>query len=232
MVDSQHENYECIQNVVNSQMYVSEYVLNGYPITDDDILTTGSGMIPVRMSENLVVMSIGFLMGDRNTPVIWRGPMKYGAIRQFLKDVAWGDLDYLVVDSPPGTGDEPLSVAQLIGAGASAAIVTTPQEVAIADVRRCVSFCSTLSLPVLGIVENMSGYVCPHCGERVDLFKTGGGKKLAEEMNVPFLGEIPIDPEIVTAGDSGKPFTGNQQDQPGNQPFAEIVSRILDRESH
>ncbi len=199
-------------------------------IDDRQLGGVDNGMIPVRVSENLVVMSIGFLTADRNTPVIWRGPMKYGAIRQFLKDVAWGDLDYLVVDSPPGTGDEPLSVAQLVGSGAVAAIVTTPQEVAIADVRRCVSFCNALSLPILGIVENMSGYVCPHCGEKVDLFKTGGGRKLAEEMSVRFLGEIPIDPEIVIAGDTGKPFVDGQEAVSSGQSFSEIVSRILDFE--
>jgi ATP-binding protein involved in chromosome partitioning len=191
------------------------------------VVGTEEGMLPVRLSAGLAVMSIGFLVGDKNTPVIWRGPMKYGVIRQFLKDVAWGELDYLVVDSPPGTGDEPLSVAQLIGSGAGAVIVTTPQDVAVADVRRCVSFCNTLSLPVVGIVENMSGYVCPRCGEKVNLFKTGGGKALAEEMSVPFLGEIPIDPEIVTSGDMGKPFVAEQTKTPGSIAFAGVVSLIL-----
>ena len=187
------------------------------------------GLLPVKAGDNLAVMSIGFMVGGKNTPVIWRGPMKYGAIRQFLKDVAWGELDYLVVDSPPGTGDEPLSVAQLIGAGAGAVIVTTPQDLAIADVRRCVSFCNNLSLPVIGIVENMSGYVCPKCGERVDLFKTGGGQALAEEMNVPFIGRIPIDPQIVNSADDGKPFVEQEAEAPGSTAFASIVSLILDR---
>ncbi len=191
------------------------------------IVGTHKGMDPIQMNDNLAVMSIGFLVGGKNTPIIWRGPMKYGAIRQFLKDVSWGELDYLVVDSPPGTGDEPLSVAQLIGLGAGAVIVTTPQDVAIADVRRCVSFCNSLSLPIVGIVENMSGCACPKCGERIDLFKTGGGKCLAAEMNVPFLGEIPIDPEIVTSGDIGKPFGGEKPSAPGNTAFAGVVSRIL-----
>jgi len=188
---------------------------------------TDEGMAPVKLDDNLTVMSVGFLVGDKNTPVIWRGPMKYGVIRQFLKDVAWGELDYLVVDSPPGTGDEPLSVAQLIGSGAGAVIVTTPQDVAIADVRRCVSFCNRLSLPIIGIVENMSGYVCPKCGERLNLFKTGGGKALAEEMNVPFLGGIPIDPEIVTSGDTGEPFVDGCASAPGNAAFTDVVSQIL-----
>jgi ATP-binding protein involved in chromosome partitioning len=139
-------------------------------------------------------------------------------------------LDYLVVDSPPGTGDEPLSIAQLVGAGAGAVIVTTPQDLAIADVRRCVSFCNAVSLPVVGIVENMSGLVCPKCGEHIDVFKTGGGHALADEMNVPFLGSVPIDPEIVTSGDAGRPFIETQGQSPVVQAFADIVSKILARQ--
>jgi Mrp family chromosome partitioning ATPase len=191
------------------------------------IVAAEDGMLPVRLSDKLAVMSIGFLVRGSNTPVIWRGPMKYGVIRQFLKDVVWGELDYLVVDSPPGTGDEPLSVAQLVGSGAGAVIVTTPQDVAIADVRRCVSFCNSVSLPVVGIVENMSGYACPKCGERISLFKAGGGKALAEEMNVRFLGEIPIDPEIVTSGDIGRPFVEEHAESPGSTAFARVLSLIL-----
>lgn len=194
------------------------------------VLGSADGMVPVRMNDNLAVMSIGFLVGAKHTPVIWRGPMKYGAIRQFLKDVAWGELDYLVVDSPPGTGDEPLSVAQLVGSGAGAVIVTTPQDVAVADVRRCVSFCRAVSLPVVGIVENMSGLTCPHCGQRIDVFKKGGGKALADEMNVPFLGSVPMDPEIVTSGDSGTPFVNIHSQQPTETAFAEIVRAILARQ--
>ena len=136
---------------------------------------TGEELLPVKVSDNLAVMSIGFLLPDRRQAVIWRGPRKHGLIRQFLTDVAWGPLDYLVVDSPPGTGDEPMSIAQLVGSSAGAIIVTTPQEVAISDVRRCVTFCGEVSLPVVGILENMSGLVCPKCGERIDLFKRGGG---------------------------------------------------------
>ncbi len=191
------------------------------------ILGSEDGIPPVRMNDNLAVMSIGFLVGDDKTPVIWRGPRKYHAIRQFLQDVDWGSLDYLVVDSPPGTGDEPMSVAQLVGAPAGAVIVTTPQDVAIADVRRCVSFCHSLSLPVVGIIENMSGYTCPKCGEKIDLFKTGGGKALAEEMKVPFLGNIPIDPQIVTAGDAGQSFVDTQRQTSAGQAFAGIVQSIL-----
>jgi ATP-binding protein involved in chromosome partitioning len=188
----------------------------------------GDQILPVRLGENLAVMSIGFLLPSGSDPVIWRGPMKHGAIRQFLKDVAWGKLDYLVVDSPPGTGDEPLSVAQLIGpSSGGAVVVTTPQDVAVADVRRCVTFCRTLSLPVVGIVENMSGLVCPHCGQQIDLFKRGGGAALAAEMGVPFLGRIPIEPEIVTAGDEGRPPAAQQADSPAAAAFSEVVNSIL-----
>jgi ATP-binding protein involved in chromosome partitioning len=191
------------------------------------VLGAEEGMVPVKMNDNLAVMSIGFLVGNEKTPVIWRGPMKYGVIQQFLKDVVWKDLDYLVVDSPPGTGDEPLSVAQLVGSGAAAIIVTTPQDVAVADVRRCVSFCNTLSVRVIGIIENMSGYVCPRCGESIDIFKTGGGEALAQEMQVPFLGKIPIDPQIVVSGDAGTPFAGRDVATPADAAFAKIVPLIV-----
>ena len=185
------------------------------------------GLLPVKVSENLAVMSIGFLLPTRREPVIWRGPRKHGIIRQFLKDVAWGQLDYLVVDSPPGTGDEPMSIAQLVGSSAGAIIVTTPQEVAISDVRRCVAFCNEVSLPVVGILENMSGLVCPKCGERIDLFKRGGGVALAREMDLPCLGQIPIDPEVVTAGDAGIPLLRDGPQSSAAKAFADVVDSIL-----
>ena len=185
------------------------------------------GMLPVKVSENLAVMSVGFLLPDSREPVIWRGPRKHGVIRQFLADVAWGRLDYLVVDSPPGTGDEPMSIAQLVGPSAGAVIVTTPQQVAITDVRRCVTFCNEVSLPVVGIVENMSGLVCPKCGEKIDLFKRGGGQALAQEMDVPFLGQIPIDPEVVMAGDAGIPLLRDGPQSPAAKAFSEVVDLIL-----
>jgi len=190
----------------------------------------GEEIIPVKAGDNLAVMSIGFLLSSRKDAVIWRGPRKYHLIRQFLKDVLWGHLDYLVVDSPPGTGDEPLSVAQLVGSPAVAVVVTTPQAVAISDVRRCVSFCNTLSLPVLGIVENMSGLLCPKCGERIDLFKRGGGAALALEMGVPFLGQIPIDTEVVVTGDAGIPLCRDGPQSPAAQAFSDIVQSILGRD--
>ena len=185
------------------------------------------GIAPIELAANLKVVSIGMMLDSATDAVIWRGPMKYGVIQQFLKDVAWGELDFLVIDSPPGTGDEPLAVAQLVGRDASAVIVTTPQEVAISNVRRSVSFCKTLSLSVLGIVENMSGLSCPHCGEQVDVFKVGGGEQLAAEMGVPFLGRIPLDPGIVASGDSGAPFVQSLADSPAAKAFASVIEPIL-----
>jgi len=187
----------------------------------------GRELKAVEVAENLKVMSIGFLLDSGADAVIWRGPMKYNVIRQFLKDVAWGRLDYLVIDSPPGTGDEPLAVAQLVGKPASALIVTTPQDLAVADVRRSISFCKALDLPVLGVIENMSGLVCPHCGRQVDLFKVGGGEKLAVEMGVPFLGRIPLDPQIVASGDTGRPFVQAFANSQAAKAFARVIAPIL-----
>ena len=184
-------------------------------------------LLPLEMAPNLKVMSIGFMLESASDAVIWRGPMKHNVIRQFLKDVAWGQLDYLVIDSPPGTGDEPLAVAQMVDQPASAVIVTTPQDLAIADVRRSVGFCNTLSLPVAGIVENMSGLVCPHCDETIDLFGSGGGAALAAEMNVPMLGKIPLDPQVVTAGDEGTPFIRRCANTPTAKAMDAIVEKLL-----
>jgi len=155
----------------------------------------------------LSVMSIAFLLQSRDDAVIWRGPMKMGVVRQFLQDVEWGDLDFLVVDAPPGTGDEPLSVCQLMPDADGAVVVTTPQEVALTAVRKSITFCNKLSIPVLGVVENMSGFVCPHCGTLTEIFGSGGGEEMAQRMGVPFLGRIPIDPSVREAGDAGKPRT-------------------------
>ena len=182
---------------------------------------------PVVASPGLSVMSIGFLLENRDAAVIWRGPMKSNMIKQFLKDVAWGDLDYLVVDSPPGTGDEPLSVVQLLEDATGAVIVTTPQDLAVSDVRKCVTFCRQLNLPVLGVVENMSGFVCPGCGARVDIFKAGGGQKMAEEMSIPFLGHIPIDPRLVDAGDSGSSYLERFADTETARAFEAAVGAIV-----
>lgn len=163
-------------------------------------------MEPVEVTGNLGVVSMAFLLPETSSPVIWRGPMKAGAIRQFLEDVHWGELDYLVVDLPPGTGDEALTIAQLAPNIAGAIIVTTPQDVAILDIKKAVKFVQTIGLSVIGIIENMSGMVCPHCGKDIDLFGKGGGERAAKEMGVPFLGAIPLDPAMRKAADEGRPF--------------------------
>jgi ATP-binding protein involved in chromosome partitioning len=162
-------------------------------------------ILPVPYSPHLKVVSMALVLGDKDTAVIWRGPRKGGAIRQLLSDVRWGALDFLIVDAPPGTGDEPLSIAKIIP-DVRAVVVTTPQEVAVEDVRRSLQFLKKLELPILGIVENMSGLICPHCGREIDLFKKGGGQALAAEWGLPFLGSIPLEPGLVAEADSGHPL--------------------------
>ncbi len=186
----------------------------------------GDAMLPTEIN-GVKVMSIGLLIENRDDAIIWRGPMKMGVIKQFLTDVAWGDLDYLIIDSPPGTGDEPLSVCQLIENADGAVVVTTPQAVATADVRRSISFCRRLKLPVLGVVENMSGFVCPKCGETTAIFQTGGGEIMAREMDVPFLGALPIDPRIVTAADSGTVYIEDASSSAVAEAFRQVVDPIL-----
>ncbi|HNY64984.1 MAG TPA: Mrp/NBP35 family ATP-binding protein [Deltaproteobacteria bacterium] len=202
-------------------------------VEDVQLTADGEGRIkPVVAFGSIKVVSVGYLLESRDTPVIWRGPMKHSVMRQFLKDVAWGELDYLVVDLPPGTGDEPLSIAQLIrgAAGANppmAVIVTTPQDVALLDARKSVEFAKALDLKILGIIENMSGFSCPHCGESIDLFKAGGGFKAAEELKVRFLGAIPIEERIVRDTDEGRPFVTTDDSSQANLAFARIVDDIL-----
>jgi ATP-binding protein involved in chromosome partitioning len=199
---------------------------------DEKKMDVSSDVItPVQVNANLKLVSMSFLLSSPDLPVIWRGPMKMKVIQQFLGDVDWGDLDWLIIDSPPGTGDEPLSVAQLIPA-TGAVIVTTPQEVSILDSRKAVIFAFKLNLKVLGIIENMSGLNCPHCGRRIDLFKTGGGEVTALELGVPFLGRIPIDPRIVISGDEGRPFADVLPTSEASRAFQEIVDRIMNSRQH
>jgi Mrp family chromosome partitioning ATPase len=183
------------------------------------------GMLPLKVMDNLKAISMSFLLPDPDSPVIWRGPMKMKLINQFLADVKWGDLDYLVVDLPPGTGDETLSIAQQIP-GAEAVIVTTPQEVALLDSRKTLTFARKLGMPVLGLVENMSGMTCPHCGGTIDLFKRGGGERAAKEMNAPFLGRLPIDPYMVISGDAGIPMVLREEGSISIGPLNLILDRI------
>jgi len=191
------------------------------------IIGGDDGLLPIEVG-NLKVMSLGFLLQNPDDAVIWRGPMKMGVIKQFLKDVAWGDLDYLIIDSPPGTGDEPLSVCQLIGSLDGAVVVTTPQKVASVDVRKSIMFCRQLGVTVLGVVENMSGFVCPKCGEVTQILPTGGGQGIAESMQVPFLGAIPLDPAIAQAGDSGQAFVHHFAASSTAATMRDIIQPIMD----
>lgn len=183
-------------------------------------------ILPKTCSENLAVVSMESLSEDPDQALIWRGPLKMQVIRQFISDVHWGRLDYLIVDAPPGTGDEPLSVAQTVP-GAEAIIVTTPQEIALADIRKSIRFCTTVKMPIFGLVENMSGFVCPHCGESTDLFRAGGGYRTALAMDVPFLGRIPFDPQMVACADTGKSYVDAYPDSKITEAYAKIVATIL-----
>ena len=194
-------------------------------IEDERPDVTEEGIVPVFVPPRVKVMSLAFLLQSKDTPVVWRGPLKMGVIKQFLTDVLWGDLDCLIADLPPGTGDEPLSVAQLVSGIDGAIIVTTPQDVALLDSRKSVTFAKKLGIPVIGIIENMSGFKCPKCGETIDLFKTGGGERAAIDMGVPFLGGIPIEVNIVLSGDSGIPFVLEHESEAA-QSFGAIVDNI------
>lgn len=184
----------------------------------------GDQLLPFYYNDNLEFLSAQGFLANSDDALIWRGPMKIGAIRQFMSDTRWDPLDYLIIDCPPGTGDEPLTVIQTI-TDAQAVIVTTPQKVALADVRKSLSFCELAHIPVRGIIENMSGFICPHCHQKVDIFKSGGGKDLAAEKGLPFLGQIPIDPMVVAAEDNGSPLDNISPES--RTALDEIVDNIL-----
>lgn len=184
------------------------------------------GIFPAVGPLGIRVVSMDFLLPEQETPVIWRGPLKYQAIRQFLSDMVWGELDYLFIDLPPGTGDESLSVLQLLPEMDGVIIVTIPSEVSQDVVKKAISFARQLKTPVIGIIENMSGFICPECGAKINIFKVGGGQKIAEDMSVPFLGRIPIDPEICEDSDKGNPFIVEHRDSPAAEAFIQIVNNI------
>lgn len=183
-------------------------------------------IVPLPYGPNLEVMSIETMMRDRDASVIWRGPMKIRAIKQFLADVQWGPLDFLVIDSPPGTGDEPLTIAQTVKA-AWALIVTTPQELALADVRKAIDFCRRLSMPILGLVENFSGQVCPHCGGFIEVFGRGGGERTAKRYGLRFLGGIPWDGRILSAEDRGKPVPADKQGDGAMAALSALTEEVV-----
>ncbi|MFP4005683.1 MAG: P-loop NTPase [Candidatus Hadarchaeia archaeon] len=184
-----------------------------------------SSIEPISTDYGLKVISLGSMLPEKDSPVVWRGPLKMRTIQQFLGDVEWGNLDYLVFDLPPGTGDEPLSIAQLIPDPDGAVIVTTPQEVALQTIRRSVNFAEKVDLPVLGLVENMSGFVCPHCGEEVNIFRSGGGEDLSDELDIPFLGRIPLDGKIVESGEEGRPIVLEESND-ASKAFKDIVAEM------
>ena len=192
-------------------------------IESSQVIGSGQGMMPVEVFPNLKVMSMAFFIGDQDNPVVWRGPMKHTAINQFVGEVEWGSLDFLIVDLPPGTGDEAISVVHVIKEVDGSVVVTTPQDVALLDSRKAVTFSRILSIPVIGIVENMSGLICPHCQKEIPLFRKGGGEKIARDLRVPFLGRIPIDPEMVTDCDRGMPFVMAHPDSEATKAFLEIA---------
>lgn len=195
-------------------------------IEKQTICTSEFGIQAVKVSENLKAVSLALVGYDPDQPIIWRGPRKTAAIRQFLGDVNWGELDYLIIDSPPGTGDEPLSACQLIPNVSGIIIVTTPQDVAILDARKSVLFANEIKIPVVGIIENMSGFICPHCHKETNIFKKGGGEKAAQELKIPFLGRVPFQPEFVEFGDRGTPFVCFQERSGTAKIFLEIVNKI------
>lgn len=183
-------------------------------------------LLPKQVNENLKVVSVQALMQDKDQAIIWRGPAKTGMIKQFVSSVEWGDLDFLIIDAPPGTGDEPLTVVQTIPE-ALGVVVTTPQEVALADIRKSISFCKTVRLKTLGIVENMAGFKCPHCNEPIDLFSSGGGEKTAAAQGLNFLGSIPFDLRVVAAGDSGVPLMMQDKESEFTTAFDTVVENII-----
>lgn len=200
-------------------------------VEDETIHVSSNGWSPVWVSDNLGVMSVQFMLPNRDDAVIWRGPKKNGLIKTFLKDVEWGELDYLIVDTPPGTSDEHLSVNSFLKeAGVDGAVlVTTPQEVSLLDVRKEVDFCKKAGIRILGITENMSGFVCPGCKHESQIFRatTGGARKLAEEQGIPYLGAVPLDPRIGMACDYGESFLDNFPDSPACVELQKVVKRVM-----
>jgi len=193
---------------------------------DKEVISYGEDKImPVEIRKNLSLVSMAYFIPKTDSPIIWRGPAKMKVIEKFVKDVTWGDLDWLIIDAPPGTGDEPLSIAQLLPQ-AGAVIVTTPQDVSLLDSKKAINFAKELKLKIYGLIENMSGFGCPHCGKTIDLFKKGGTVKIAEQYGIPFLGHIPIDPEIVISSDNGNPLVIDG-DSKTTKIFLSIADKIL-----
>ena len=201
-------------------------------VEDEQIIAEDNRLIPVTAPNNLKVMSMAFLLPDKDIPIAWRGPVKMGALRQFAEDVQWGSLDYLIIDMPPGTGDEALSIIQLFPKADGFVIVTTPQDVALLDSRKSLVFAAQANMPIIGVIENMSGFICPHCNEKVDIFGSGGGKDMAQNMEVQFLGAIPLEPGVVKSGDSGMPIVLGSPKSPVAKAFSEITDKVVKTVEH
>ncbi|XHH07923.1 MAG: Mrp/NBP35 family ATP-binding protein [Candidatus Bathyarchaeia archaeon] len=199
-----------------------------YGVVGKQVKSNIAGAFPVEGPLGIKVMSIDFFLPGQ-TPAIWRGPLKMKAIKQFLTDVLWGELDYLLIDLPPGTGDEPLSVAQLLPEMDGVIIVTMPSVLSSEIVKKAITFAENLNMPVLGVVENMSGFICPHCGEKTEIFQSGGGTKMAQDMGVDFLGSIPIDPKIGVDADKGLPFVISYPESEASKIFIQVVAKIEDK---
>ncbi|KAI9283291.1 cytosolic Fe-S cluster assembly factor NBP35 [Sporodiniella umbellata] len=199
-------------------------------VVNEQIHSSNTGWQPVYVQDNLAVMSIGFMLPDKDDAVIWRGPKKNGLIKQFLRDVEWGPLDYLLVDTPPGTSDEHLSLASLMKQSGieGAVIITTPQEVALQDVRKEIDFCKKAKIQILGLVENMSGFVCPNCHGESVIFPptTGGAEALAKEFAIPLLGKIPLDPRVAQCCDMGISFLEEYPDSPASIAYQDIIKNL------
>jgi ATP-binding protein involved in chromosome partitioning len=195
-------------------------------LTGQQVKVGPPGAFPVTGPLGMKVVSIDFFLPEERLPTIWRGPLKMRAIRQFLSDIVWGELDILFIDLPPGTGDEPLSIAQLLPEMDGVIIVTMPSELSRAVVKKAITFAQRMGMPIVGVVENMSGFVCPTCGDKIDIFQSGGGEKMAKEADVPFLGSIPIDPKVSVDSDKGKPFVIEHADSPAAKAFIEIVKKV------
>ena len=226
-------NIACTLSMMGYQTGIMDVDITGpnipkmFGIEDERLECENEKLIPVLVPPSLKVISMAFLLPSKDDAVVWRGPVKMTAIRQFLEDVDWGDLDYLVVDMPPGTGDEAISIIQLIPKADGMVIVTTPQDVALLDSRKSITFSAQANIPIIGLIENMSGFICPHCGEKTDIFKSGGGVATAKNLNIQFLGAVPIEPRIVTSGDSGMPIVIDDPDSASAKVFKEITKKII-----
>ncbi len=197
-----------------------------FHVEDQRLTVENDKLVPVQVPPSLKMVSMAFLLPSQDDAVMWRGPVKMGAVRQLLEDVEWGNLDYLVIDMPPGTGDEALSIVQLIPRADGCVVVTTPQDVALLDSRKSITFARQTGIPVIGLIENMSGFVCPHCGQTVDIFKSGGGEKTAKDMNVRFLGKVPIEQGVMASGDNGLPIVVADPQCASAKAFMDIASKV------